>query len=153
MTEDQDEIHGPNAQGSPRMAHDVCAGGRGRRTVPAPRDRTDRTLFLSRLLADPVLPLLAKRLKPIAIGNERSLVTNAGMGQIRRGPAAVVGMSAYLGTRAVGAFCSSRRPGAFSCAAISESSNISTRPFAMSLRRSINIGSTIGFWIIGAIGA
>jgi hypothetical protein len=49
---------------------------------------------LSRLLADPVLPLLAKRLKPITIGNERSLVTNAGMGQIRRGPAAVVGMSA-----------------------------------------------------------
>jgi hypothetical protein len=70
---------------------------------------------------------LAIRLKPVAIGNERSLVTNAGMGQIRRGPAAVVGMSAYLGTRAVGAFCSSRRPGACSCAAISESSNISTR--------------------------
>src|ERR1700733_3556095 len=92
MTEDQDEIHGPNAQGSPRMARDVCVGGRGRRTVPAPRDRTDRTLFLSRPLADPVLPLSAKRLKPIAIGNERSLVTNPGMGQIRRGPAAVVGM-------------------------------------------------------------
>jgi hypothetical protein len=48
---------------------------------------------LSRLLADAVLPLFAKRLKPVAIGNERSLVTNAGMGQIRRGPAAVVGVA------------------------------------------------------------
>src|SRR5271155_2927807 len=73
MTEDQDEIHGPNAQGSPGMAHDVCAGWRGRRTMPAPRDRTDRTLFLNRLLADPVLPLLAKPLKPIALAMSAAL--------------------------------------------------------------------------------
>src|SRR5271157_5639688 len=68
------------------MAHDVCAGGSGRRAVRASHGGTFRALFLSYVLADPVSPLLAKRLKPTAIDNERSLVTNAGMGQIRPRP-------------------------------------------------------------------